>query len=309
MMRKSDEFKRLPKGGLTPNPSPSRRGEQEEAAEISPKRRRDRKKNNDVSTLGSEKQTGGTDAYPNSNPPSPVERGAGGEATQRVVGAASKAKVAFAREQRKHSTRAERQLWSALRHRQLGAKFRRQHPISDFVLDFYCAEAALAIEIDGPAHERQAEYDHWRDVRLRQMGIRVLRFAEELVNRDLDGVLQAIKKVLSSLTPNPSPSRRGEQEEATEISPKRRRDRKKNNDVSTLGSEKQTGGTDAYPNSNLPSPAGRGAGGEASANPGEQLAGGHVYNAAGANGGTEAHLSSIGTHYLANDLAFLTQRR
>ncbi len=135
---------------------------------------------------------------------------AGREATRRVVGVARRDKVAFAREQRRQPTRAEKRLWNALRNRQLGQKFRRQHPIGDFVLDFYCARAALAIEIDGPAHARQSRSDEWRDAQLKRIGIRVLRLPEEQVNSNLPGVLKAIKCALTGLTPNPSPFRREE---------------------------------------------------------------------------------------------------
>jgi len=106
-------------------------------------------------------------------------------------------KVAFAREQRKKPTASEAVLWQALRGAQLGARFRRQHPIGDFVLDFYCAEACLAVEIDGPVHDGRPGYDEWRDEQLVGWGIRVLRVPDDEVRADLPGVLTRIREHLA----------------------------------------------------------------------------------------------------------------
>ena len=125
-----------------------------------------------------------------------------------VMNVASKEKVAFAREQRRQPTRAERLLWRYLRQRHLGTKFRRQHPLGDFVLDFYCAEEQLAVEVDGPGHLDQAGYDQWRDAALAALGVRVLRIAEAEVRADPEGVLRRIARCL---TPHP-PLRNGEGE-------------------------------------------------------------------------------------------------
>ncbi len=116
--------------------------------------------------------------------------------TRRVIGVADRDKVAFAREQRREPTRAEDLLWHALRRRQLGMRFRRQHPIDDFVLDLYCGEAQLAVEVDGPVHAEQEGYDHYRDECLQSRGIRVLRVPEARVREDLPGVLRAIREAL-----------------------------------------------------------------------------------------------------------------
>jgi leucyl-tRNA synthetase len=116
----------------------------------------------------------------------------------RIKQAASADKIRFAREQRREPTQAEHMLWEALRGASLQPKFRRQHPIGDFVLDFYCDEARLALEIDGPDHALQADYDGWRDEQLGRRGIRVLRIRSEEVEGDLGGVLERIK---ASLTP------------------------------------------------------------------------------------------------------------
>ena len=114
-----------------------------------------------------------------------------------VEGVADKRKVDFAREQRHEPTRAEEMLWASLRRKQLGVRIRRQHPIGDYVLDFYCAEARLAIEVDGPVHEEQTGYDRVRDEQLAEWGIRTLRMPEQRIREDLPAVLQEIRSALS----------------------------------------------------------------------------------------------------------------
>ena len=88
-------------------------------------------------------------------------------------------------------TPPEARLWQALKGRQLGGlKFRRQHPIGPYVLDFYCAEAKLAVEVDGVGHF-EAEHslrDRTRDDWLQRQGLAVLRIAAEDVRTNLDGV-------------------------------------------------------------------------------------------------------------------------
>jgi very-short-patch-repair endonuclease len=139
----------------------------------------------------------------------------------RVEGVADAGKVAFAREQRKKPTASEAALWQALRATQLGVRFRRQHPIGEFVLDFYCAEACLAVEVDGPVHDERPGYDEWRDERLAGWGIRVLRVADGEIKADLPGVLARIRATLAlsrlpeafdswpAVAVSPSPERRG----------------------------------------------------------------------------------------------------
>jgi very-short-patch-repair endonuclease len=110
----------------------------------------------------------------------------------RVIRAADKAKVRFARDQRKQLTAGERALWQALRAGKSGARFRRQHPVGQFVLDFYCDAARLAIEVDGPTHEETVRYDQRRDELLANEGIRVLRIPSDRIHCDLVGVLREI---------------------------------------------------------------------------------------------------------------------
>ncbi len=102
-----------------------------------------------------------------------------------------------ARQLRKHMTPAEEILWQRLRRNQLGWHFRRQHPLGTFIVDFYCAKARLIIEVDGPIHNKQVEYDREREAWLEShKGHRVIRFTNEEVMHDLEGVLAKIRKAL-----------------------------------------------------------------------------------------------------------------
>lgn len=105
-----------------------------------------------------------------------------------------------ARELRKEMTPAEMRLWQALRGNALdGAYFRRQHAVGPYILDFYCAKSKLAIEIDGDSHLEQGQYDAERTRWLEsEKGMRVLRFSNQDVLCDLDGVIQTIRIVLAN---------------------------------------------------------------------------------------------------------------
>ena len=100
------------------------------------------------------------------------------------------------RELRKDATLAEDRLWQALRGKKLGVKFRRQHPVNRYIVDFYSVEAGLAIEVDGPIHEMQAPADTNRQAYLEANGIRVLRFDNYQVANDFPFVLDTIRQVL-----------------------------------------------------------------------------------------------------------------
>ncbi|MBE9114989.1 endonuclease domain-containing protein [Lusitaniella coriacea LEGE 07157] len=103
-----------------------------------------------------------------------------------------------ARKLRHQPTSAEFRLWQALRSKKLnGLRFRRQHPVGRFILDFYCPSCKLAIELDGAIHQRQAEYDAARTQQLEQFGYRVIRFRNEQVMEDLPGVLAEIAQIAS----------------------------------------------------------------------------------------------------------------
>ena len=95
-------------------------------------------------------------------------------------------------------------LWAALRRKQLaGRKFRRQHPIGRFIVDFYCPGARLAVEVDGPIHTGQARADAERQSILEASGIRFVRLPAAPIERDLVGALARIEEAVA---PVPSPA-------------------------------------------------------------------------------------------------------
>ncbi|MCA0458080.1 MAG: DUF559 domain-containing protein [Chloroflexi bacterium] len=103
----------------------------------------------------------------------------------------------LAREMRSQPTPAENHLWKGIRKEQvLGFKFRRQHTIDRFIVDFYCTTARLVIEVDGSIHEEQQENDQLRTEFLESLGLRVLRFTNGEVLRYTDAVVQRIGEEL-----------------------------------------------------------------------------------------------------------------
>lgn len=117
------------------------------------------------------------------------------------------ARTKNARSLRTEMTLAERQLWQELRGKQVaGFRFRRQHPIGHYIADFACVEKLLVIELDGGQHQEQREYDERRTDYLQSEGWQVLRFWNNEVMANLDGVLARIIEVLSTVPPSqPSP--------------------------------------------------------------------------------------------------------
>ncbi len=109
---------------------------------------------------------------------------------------------------RRDQTDAERKLWMHLRSRQMnGAKFRRQQPIGRYIVDFFCPEQRLVIELDGGHHADQLQADKRRTDFLVKTGYRVLRFWDNEVLTDTEAVLQKINDELKHPSPPPSPSR------------------------------------------------------------------------------------------------------
>lgn len=103
----------------------------------------------------------------------------------------------FAREMRAGMTDAEALMWKLLRNRRMAdAKFRRQHPVGRFILDFFCVEKMLAVELDGGQHGDAVGYDHARDAWLRQRGVRVLRFWNNQVLTETEAVMEVIHAAL-----------------------------------------------------------------------------------------------------------------
>jgi ATP-dependent DNA helicase RecQ len=98
-----------------------------------------------------------------------------------------------AKQLRRDATAPERILWSALRSRKLGGlKFRRQHPIEPYIVDFFCATAKLIVELDGESHDGREQYDRRRDAFLRSLGFKIIRISNDDVLETLDGVAEFI---------------------------------------------------------------------------------------------------------------------
>lgn len=98
---------------------------------------------------------------------------------------------------RTNATEAEKRLWQALRNRQLqGCKFRRQHPIPPYVVDFICLERRLIIELDGGQHAEAISYDAVRTQFLERQGYKVLRFWNNELLENTQGALEAIRRAL-----------------------------------------------------------------------------------------------------------------
>jgi very-short-patch-repair endonuclease len=117
------------------------------------------------------------------------------------------AKVRRARELRRTATLAERRAWDLLRNRRtLGLKFRRQHVIAGFVVDFYCAELKLVLELDGAGHASQAqsEYDAARTTQLEARGLHVVRLDNNAVRED------TLRNLLQDVFRRPPSPQRGE---------------------------------------------------------------------------------------------------
>ena len=103
-----------------------------------------------------------------------------------------------ARQLRDNETRAEKLLWARLRNKQLGVKFRRQHPLHFFIVDFYCHELKLVIELDGGIHftEENQEYDKMRTELIAEFEIRVIRFRNEEIYFEIENVIDLINKFI-----------------------------------------------------------------------------------------------------------------
>jgi len=121
--------------------------------------------------------------------------------------------VRRARELRLGMTDAEQLLWYHLRGRRLSEwKFRRQHEIDRYIVDFVCADAGLIVELDGGQHADQMEEDEHRTRRLNKLDFRVLRFWNDDVLKNIDAMLEVILEAAASVAPHPNPLPEGERE-------------------------------------------------------------------------------------------------
>ncbi len=109
---------------------------------------------------------------------------------------ASKRMIGRARDLRREGTPPEQLLWLALRNEQIGGlKFRRQHPIGPYVVDFYCRPIGLMVEVDGMSHDDKLLQDAARTKYLEGQGLRILRVTNEDVMHDLDAVAREIARL------------------------------------------------------------------------------------------------------------------
>ena len=109
-----------------------------------------------------------------------------------------KEKLQRAKELRRAMTPAEKLLWQEVRAKKLGVRFRRQQVIQGFIVDFYCHKAALVVEVDGDIHDLQQEEDARREKVLSEMGLRIVRFRNEEVMKNLSAVLIKIHELIAS---------------------------------------------------------------------------------------------------------------
>ena len=103
-------------------------------------------------------------------------------------------------ELRKEPTPAERKLWAIIRNDQLGVNFRRQHAVGNYIPDFVCVQKKLIIELDGSQHLEQEEYDEERTKYLNSLGYKVIRFWNNEVTNNIDGVILAIHHAMEHET-------------------------------------------------------------------------------------------------------------
>ena len=114
----------------------------------------------------------------------------------------SPSKIQRAKELRRHMTPEEAMLWERLRANRLqGFHFRRQQVIAGFIVDFYCHSTGLVIEVDGSVHDQRVEYDLDRSRILEGFGLRVLRFKNQEIREDIEGVLARVVAACQAFPP------------------------------------------------------------------------------------------------------------
>jgi len=109
------------------------------------------------------------------------------------------------RKLRQESALSEVLLWNQLKARKFGFQFFRQKPIGNYIVDFYCPDLKLVIEIDGSSHNSKLEYDRFRDECMKISGLNVMRFADSDVRNNLDSVLRSIAEFAAKHPPSKSP--------------------------------------------------------------------------------------------------------
>jgi len=144
------------------------------------------------------------------SPPSPCGRGLGGGGSRMKP---QHSLITYARNLRNNGTDVERFVWRYLRNSQIeGVKFRRQQPVENYIVDFVSFSPKVVIELDGSQHAENRRYDEQRDACLRRNGFTVLRFWNNEVFENIEGVLEVIRQrclEVTSPTPQPPPARGG----------------------------------------------------------------------------------------------------
>jgi very-short-patch-repair endonuclease len=119
--------------------------------------------------------------------------------------------VELAKKLRNNMTYGEIALWRETNKNKLGVRFSRQVPIDQYIVDFYCKDLKLAIEVDGSINleESQIKRDKIRQKRLESLGVKVIRFEDFDVKNNLSFVLEELKSIVEELKPTPGPSQEG----------------------------------------------------------------------------------------------------
>lgn len=119
--------------------------------------------------------------------------------------------VDLAKKLRNNMTLGEITLWREIKGKKLGVRFSRQIPMDRYIVDFYCKDLKLVIEVDGSKHfvERQTEKDALRQARLESLGVIAIRFSDTDVKHNLSAVLEELKAFIQNLKPNPDPFKEG----------------------------------------------------------------------------------------------------
>jgi len=105
---------------------------------------------------------------------------------------------------RNNSTKAEEFFWQYIKDSQLGYKFRRQHSIKNYIVDFYCPKLKLIVELDGEVHDYilQSNKDYLREEKLKKLGFKVIRYKNEDIKLNTDGVLKNLREVCEYINNN-----------------------------------------------------------------------------------------------------------
>ena len=105
-----------------------------------------------------------------------------------------------AKKLRKESTLSEILLWQKIKRKSLGVEFHRQVPLNEYIVDFYCHELMLAIEIDGNSHDHKFGYDTERQSKLENLGVKFIRFNDIDVKRNMNDILRALEIAIEEIS-------------------------------------------------------------------------------------------------------------